>query len=244
MMSSFTTGQLAQKAGISVRTLQFYDQKGLLIPSDKSSGGRRIYNDADLKRLKLIMVLKNLGISLNSIKEILESDHSIEIMRLILIEQEKSLQASINTSNQQLKSIQQLQKELPELTNVSINTIDDINLIMDNKKSLRRVHINLFLFGIPMDIIELITLIYAIRVGNWLPFIISLIIILILAGVLSRYYFRKTQYICPNCNTVFKPSFWKMFWSKHTPKTRKLTCPNCHQTEYCVEIFDDNKKDA
>lgn len=244
MMSSYTTGQLAQKAGISVRTLQYYDQKKLLIPTEKSDGGRRIYNDADLKKLKLILVLKNLGLSLNAIQQILQSDHSITILRLMLSQQEKALRSSINTSSQQLKSIQELQKDLPDLTNVSLKSIDDIDSIMDNKKSLRRVHRNMVLIGIPIDILELATLIYAIKVGNWMPFIISIIAILIMAVGIIRYYFNNIQYICPNCNTIFKPKFWKMFWANHNWKARKLTCPNCGKTDFCVEIFDDTKKDA
>ena len=48
-MSKYTTGELAKLCGVSVRTVQFYDTKGLLPPSELSEGGRRLYSDDDLQ---------------------------------------------------------------------------------------------------------------------------------------------------------------------------------------------------
>ena len=48
-MSDYTTGELARLCGITVRTVQFYDARGLLHPSDLSEGGRRaLDHDGDL----------------------------------------------------------------------------------------------------------------------------------------------------------------------------------------------------
>ncbi|MCL2854927.1 MAG: MerR family transcriptional regulator [Defluviitaleaceae bacterium] len=48
---------MAKLCDVSVRTVQFYDQKGVLHPSSESEGGRRIYNDDDLTKLRLICTL-------------------------------------------------------------------------------------------------------------------------------------------------------------------------------------------
>ena len=49
-MSQYTTGEMAKACGVTVRTVQFYDQKGILIPSALSEGGRRLYSEDDLRR--------------------------------------------------------------------------------------------------------------------------------------------------------------------------------------------------
>ena len=72
-MSLYTTGELAKICGISVRTVQFYDTKDLLKPSQLSEGGRRLYTEEDAARLRLICVLKSLGLTLSCIREILKS---------------------------------------------------------------------------------------------------------------------------------------------------------------------------
>ena len=54
-----TVGQLAQKMGTTVRTLQYYDREGLLTPSAQSEGGRRLYTYKDMIRLHQIQSLKS-----------------------------------------------------------------------------------------------------------------------------------------------------------------------------------------
>ena len=68
-----TVGEVAEKTGTTVRTLQFYDRKGLLCPSAQSKGGRRLYTYKDMVRLHQILSLKSLGFSLNEIKNHLSS---------------------------------------------------------------------------------------------------------------------------------------------------------------------------
>lgn len=63
-----TVGEMAKKMGVTVRTLQYYDQQGLLSPSAESEGGRRLYTDRDMILLHQILSLKHLGFSLDAIK--------------------------------------------------------------------------------------------------------------------------------------------------------------------------------
>ena len=50
-MSQYTTGEMAKACGVTVRTVQFYDQRGILIPSALTEGGRRLYSENDLKKM-------------------------------------------------------------------------------------------------------------------------------------------------------------------------------------------------
>ena len=59
-----TVGELARRVGVTVRTIQYYDQKGLLHPSSKSEQNQRLYSTDDEERLYRILTLKFLGFSL------------------------------------------------------------------------------------------------------------------------------------------------------------------------------------
>lgn len=63
-----TVGELARRVGVTVRTIQYYDQQGLLSPSAKGPQNQRLYTDANVKDLYRIMTLKYLGLSLAQIK--------------------------------------------------------------------------------------------------------------------------------------------------------------------------------
>lgn len=69
-----TVGALARRVGVTVRTVQYYDQYGLLHPTSKSSQNQRLYSPADEERLYRILTLKYLGLSLAQIKEGANSD--------------------------------------------------------------------------------------------------------------------------------------------------------------------------
>lgn len=68
-----TVHEVSKLAGVSVRTLQYYDKIGLLHPSKYSDAGYRLYVDTDLKRLQQILLFRELEFPLKDIKEILES---------------------------------------------------------------------------------------------------------------------------------------------------------------------------
>lgn len=70
----FRIKEFANLAGVTVRTLQYYDRLGLLKPSHLTEGGHRLYRREDLLRLQQILTLKWMGFALDQIKEVLESD--------------------------------------------------------------------------------------------------------------------------------------------------------------------------
>lgn len=65
-------GALAERTGMSLRTLRHYDETGLLEPSGRSEGGFRLYTDDDLARLLVIRRMKPLGFSLDEMADLLE----------------------------------------------------------------------------------------------------------------------------------------------------------------------------
>lgn len=70
MKSSFGIGELAREFGVSLRTLRFYEDKGLFRPERR--GARRLYSRRDRARLKLALMGKRVGFSLGEIKEMLD----------------------------------------------------------------------------------------------------------------------------------------------------------------------------
>lgn len=72
-MDTYYVRAFADLAGVTVRTLHYYDQKGLLKPSRRTSGTHRLYKQRDLLRLQQILTLKELGFTLEEIRELLGS---------------------------------------------------------------------------------------------------------------------------------------------------------------------------
>ncbi len=243
-MSNYTTGELAKAAGVTVRTVQYYDSRGILIPTDFSEGGRRLYTDEDLKKLKVICYLKELGLGLNDIGKILEADNAESVIKLLLEEQKKVLEAEMSERRAQIDRIAGIQKEMRSMQGFSIENLGDVAYIMENKKKMRKVYSVMLGVGLVLDGLELGAFIYAIRTGEWWLFAGVMVLMLIALGPIVNYYYKYAVYICPECHEVFKPKKSEFFWAKHTPKTRNLTCIACGHKGFCVETFDDSADSA
>src|SRR5258708_33768537 len=62
-------GELARRTGLSVRTLHYYDEIGLLSPSARTASGHRLYTAGDVARLQQVRSLRQLGLSLGEIRD-------------------------------------------------------------------------------------------------------------------------------------------------------------------------------
>lgn len=235
-MPQYTTGELAKLSGVSVRTVQFYDAKDLLKPSELTEGGRRLYSDEDLNKLRLICMLKALGLTLGSIKGILYSDSPNKVLLLLLDEQAKHIGDDIKDKQKQLDSIKIIKESISDTNRIPVNSISDVERMMDSRKKLKKTHAVMIAIGIVMDAIQIVTLILWIIKGIWQPFAIGMGFVILLGILMTWMYCKDTDYICPECNTQFKPTLREFLSSKHTPKTRKLKCPKCGYSGYCVEI--------
>lgn len=129
-----TVGEVANKMGVTVRTLQYYDREGLLAPSAQSEGGRRLYTDKDLIKLHQILSLKSLGFSLRDIKQRLISLETPAEVANALTEQAKAIREKIKQLQTSLKAIEQLKAEVLQMQTVNFKKYADIivNLQMKN----------------------------------------------------------------------------------------------------------------
>lgn len=100
-MELYTAGQLAELAGVSSRTVRYYDQRGILRPVDYSEGGYRLYDKDALVKMQRILMLKFAGLSLDEIQStlLLEEEHSflevLEDQRQLLVQKKDQLETII-----------------------------------------------------------------------------------------------------------------------------------------------------
>ena len=241
-MSQYTTGEMAKQCGITVRTVQFYDQKGILVPSALTEGGRRLYSEEDLRQMKIICFLRDTGLSLDTIGKLLKEEDPGSVICILLAQQEQLLQGEIGERREKLDRIAELKNGLKTVSAFSIESIGDIAATMENKKKLSAVHRNLLLAGLPVSLLQIAGILLWIFRGTWWVFAAWAVAAIPYGIWASRYYFRKTAYICPQCHEVFKPGFKEAFFAKHTPKTRKLTCTKCGHRGFCVETYDNSEE--
>ena len=235
-MLQYTTGEVAKLCGVTVRTVQYYDTRGILVPSELSEGGRRLYSEDDVKRMKIICFLRELGLSIDSIRQLLSEDDPASVISLLLDQQEAALKKEIGTREEQLRKLEELKSGLKSVGEFSVESIGDIAYFMTSRKRLRNLRIFMVLIAIPLGILQWSSIILWITKGIWWLFLVWAIVLIPYAFYFSRWYFKKMAYICPQCHTVFQPTVREGFWANHTPATRKLTCPSCGHRGFCVEI--------
>ncbi|MDD5455954.1 MAG: MerR family transcriptional regulator, partial [Candidatus Margulisbacteria bacterium] len=106
---AYKVKELAILAGISVRSLHYYDQIGLLKAADSTKSGYRLYSDNDLEKLQQIMFYKELGFSLQNIKQILNNPNfdrkkALQEQKKLLLIKKQRIEAIINLLEKSLSS--------------------------------------------------------------------------------------------------------------------------------------------
>ena len=89
MEKKMTSGEMAKKAGVSQKAIRLYDEKGLLKPTDYSDGNYRLYDDAALQILEKIVALKQIGFSLEEIRDNLKDGDAVDIKGALEIQLQK-----------------------------------------------------------------------------------------------------------------------------------------------------------
>jgi DNA-binding transcriptional MerR regulator len=114
-------GGVADRLGVSTRTIKYYEELGLVSPENRSPGGFRLYNASDVERLQRILRLKGMGFSLAAIREFLAvRDAAQEATReRVLAEttehlkaREREVEERIAKTREDLKSAEALREEL------------------------------------------------------------------------------------------------------------------------------------
>ena len=122
-MSKYTTGEVAKICNVTVRTVQYYDTRGILTPSELSEGGRRVYSENDLQKMKAICFLREIGLSINVIGQILKDDGSAKVIELFLEEQKQILNTEIAERQEKLKSLELLSNEVKNKTDFTLKKV-------------------------------------------------------------------------------------------------------------------------
>lgn len=236
-MAKYTTGEAAKLCGVTVRTVQYYDARDILKPSELSDGGRRLYSETDIRRLRIICFLRDAGLPISSIGKLMDESDPGSVINTLLDEQERALCSEMAERQAQLDTVEGIRRELKRIENFSVESLGDIAYTMENRKQSRQMHRMMLLAGIPMAAMEWGAVILWIATGIWWPFVIYALMILPFGVWIMRFYRRRVAYICPACHEVFKPAMKQLFWSRHTPSMRRLTCPICGYQGFCVEIY-------
>lgn len=236
-MSKYTTGEIAKLCGVSVRTVQYYDDRGILIPSDLSEGGRRLYSEEDLKRMHIICFLREAGLSINSIAALFADEKPESIISVLLEEQEQILREELDTCESKLSMIADIKHELKELECFSVESIGDIAHSMKQKNKLHRMRRDMILTGIPVTAFQWVSIVLWITHGFWWLFVAWAALAIPWGVFVSVRYFKHVDYICPECHEIFHPRVKEALWAYHTPRMRRLTCPKCGRRGLCVEIY-------
>lgn len=135
LKEQFTIGEFSKRAGVTLRTLRYYDKIDLLKPSFHNDSGYRLYSKSDFPKLQKILTLKFIGLSLGEIKDVMKEEvKEIDFKKSLNI-QKKIIREKIN---HELNVIQAIDETLNMIeTDKNLNWdkfINIINLInKDNK---------------------------------------------------------------------------------------------------------------
>lgn len=237
---SYSTGEIAELCGVTVRTVQYYDKEGLLKPESFSEGGRREYGENSLKTLQIICMYKQLGLSLAEIKDVISDEaNSKKILLSVLAERERALDEEIKQKLSARDSIKIIRGYLSDGAAMPKNSFFDVQTIMKGKTKQMATYVGMCIVGLAADAVIITTAVLWGVKGWWLPFAVGLPCVLALIAATVAVAYRNLAYVCCECGKKFRPKFGEFLFSKHTPKTRKLTCPHCGTKNFHTETYSD-----
>ena len=132
LKKSWKIGELAQDVGLTVRTLHYYDQLGLLKPSEETEGKHRVYTRTDLEKLQKILTLKQLGFPLDKIKE------AISNKKFSLKEATSRLKTDIQKRKKELEEIEKQLAKADKLDSGRESAADSIVQLLSRMNLLDR----------------------------------------------------------------------------------------------------------
>lgn len=135
----YTTGEFAKKAGVTLRTIRYYDIKGILKPSYYNESGYRFYSDEDFIKLKKILALKYLGLSLDEIETMDKDEFERNHLKNYLKLQKTIINNKMNNMRVVLNAIETAQVSMENSGQELLNVIDEIKNLESEKELLQRV---------------------------------------------------------------------------------------------------------
>jgi len=127
-MAGLKVGALAKRTGLTIRTLHHYDEIGLLSPSGRSASGYRLYSDEDVRRLERIVLLRGLGMPLESIASATQGDgHAlIDLLQRHANAVDAKIDEFRKTRSKLAETIAQLRNHQPRSTDDALALIEAV----------------------------------------------------------------------------------------------------------------------
>ena len=137
-----TVKEVSRLAGISIRTLRYYDEIGLLKPTAVTEAGYRLYSDRDLERLQEIMFFKELELPLENIKQLM-ADPALDREEILLV-QHAALERKRNRLNGIIELIQDVRKGVNTMSFEAFSEEDIEKIVYHTIKQAKTEDISMF----------------------------------------------------------------------------------------------------
>ena len=170
MQKCYTTGEFAKKAKVTIRTIRYYDKKGILQPSFRNDAGYRMYTDQDFLKLQKVLSLKYLGFSLEEIKNMTINDDVSDIT--------KSLQMQADLLHKKAEHLKLMEEALRKTTKVIEETSEvDWNEILGliHMTSMERTLVEHYQNSTNLDIRISLHDRFSVNKQGWFPWLFSLV---------------------------------------------------------------------
>lgn len=106
---NYTIRQVAEKMGVTIPTLRYYDKEGLLPFVDKKANGTRVFKDEDFQGLAVITCMKNSGVPIKEIKKFMdlckEGDSTLQERLEIFLERKEAVEKQMEELNKVMETI-------------------------------------------------------------------------------------------------------------------------------------------
>lgn len=113
-----TTGDMARETGSTLRTVRFYEEAGLLEPASRNDGGHRLFADDQLQKLRLILDLREAGLSLNEIKHLFQLKGQCRSPEEASTRLSELLGSQIDEMQRKIATLRRLREELASTVSV------------------------------------------------------------------------------------------------------------------------------
>ncbi len=150
-VARYQIGEVAERTGVTQRTLRFYEEKGLLRPPERLDGGFRLYSDSDVDRISSIRNMQSLlGLTLAEIKEMVEADELRAQIRATfrpdreLPERKRRAEVIIDALRRQLAIVEHKLEALGEMR-------EELRERLESIEERRRLIIDAIETGHPLD---------------------------------------------------------------------------------------------
>ncbi|KGY07268.1 Zn(2+)-responsive transcriptional regulator [Vibrio sinaloensis] len=119
----FQIGELAKRCGVTADTLRFYEKNQLINPAGRSESGYRLYNEENQRQVSFILKAKDLGLSLDEIKELLEikleaTEHSCAEVKAITT-------AKLRLIDEKIRELTRIRSALRKINDACCGHVDD-----------------------------------------------------------------------------------------------------------------------